>query len=151
MKSTAQRKTSKHSKTSKHKWSAGVKTDSTFPPAGTFTKPGDEVARIMATRKVSPGGLGSAIKMVQMFNQSVRQQLKRGPQTRIGKSQTDSAAQAAREIRGKIAAPSDRQARALRVGWSSRNSGARRRFNAGTSISSSRAQRKKISVVISIR
>ncbi len=67
MKSTAQRKTSKHNKTSKHKWSAGVKTDSTFPPAGTFTKPGDEVARIMATRKVSPGGLGSAIKMVQMF------------------------------------------------------------------------------------
>jgi tRNA(adenine34) deaminase len=67
MKSTAQRKTSKHSKTSKHKWSAGVKTDSTFPPAGTFTKPGDEVARIMATRKVSPRGLGSAIKMVQMF------------------------------------------------------------------------------------
>ena len=73
MKSTAQRKTSKHSKTSKHgqtskhKWSAGVKTDSTFPPAGTFTKPGDEVARIMATRKVSPAGLGSAIKMVQMF------------------------------------------------------------------------------------
>jgi len=65
MKSTAQRKTSKHNKTSKHKWS--VKTDSTFPPAGTFTKPGDEVARIMATRKVSPGGLGSAIKMVQMF------------------------------------------------------------------------------------
>jgi hypothetical protein len=61
MKSTAQRKTSRH------KWSAGVKTDSTFPPAGTFTKPGDEVARIMATRKVSPGGLGSAIKMVQMF------------------------------------------------------------------------------------
>jgi len=67
MKSTAQRKTSKHNKTSKHKWSAGVKTDSTFPPAGTFTKPGDEVARIMATRKVSPGGLGSAIKMVQIF------------------------------------------------------------------------------------
>lgn len=67
MKSTVQRKTSKHNKTSKHKWSAGVKTDSTFPPAGTFTKPGDEVARIMATRKVSPGGLGSAIKMVQMF------------------------------------------------------------------------------------
>jgi hypothetical protein len=67
MKSTAQRKTSKHNKTSKHKWSAGVKTDSTFPPAGTFTKPGDEVARIMATRKVSPGGLGSAIMMIQMY------------------------------------------------------------------------------------
>jgi hypothetical protein len=61
MKSTAPRKTSKR------KWSAGIKTDSTFPPAGTFTKPGEEVARIMATKKVSPLGLGSAIKMVQMF------------------------------------------------------------------------------------
>jgi hypothetical protein len=54
-------------KTTKRKWSANVKTDSTFPPAGTFTKPGEEVARIMATKKVSPLGLGSAIKMVQMF------------------------------------------------------------------------------------
>jgi Protein of unknown function (DUF3175) len=61
MKSTAQ------SKTTKRKWSASIKTDSTFPPAGTFTKPGEEVARIMATKKVSPLGLGSAIKMVQMF------------------------------------------------------------------------------------
>ena len=61
MKSTAQRKTTRR------KWSAGIKTDSTFPPAGTFTKPAEEVARVMATKKVSPLGLGSAIKMVQMF------------------------------------------------------------------------------------
>jgi ribosomal protein S9 len=50
-----------------NKWSHKVKTVSTFPPPGTFTKPAREVARIMATRKVSPGGLGSAIRMVQMF------------------------------------------------------------------------------------
>jgi hypothetical protein len=43
------------------------------------------------------------------------------------------------------------QARALRVGRRTRNSGGRRRFTGGTSISSSRAQRKKMSVVISIR
>jgi hypothetical protein len=49
------------------KWSRNVKTESTFPPAGTFTKPAKDVARIMASRKVSPGGIGSAIKMVQMF------------------------------------------------------------------------------------
>jgi hypothetical protein len=55
------------SKTTKRKWSRNVKTDSTFPPAGTFTKPGEEVAEIMASKKVSPRGLGSAIKMVQMF------------------------------------------------------------------------------------
>lgn len=55
------------SKTTKRKWSRNVKTDSTFPPAGTFIKPGEEVAEIMASKKVSPRGLGSAIKMVQMF------------------------------------------------------------------------------------
>jgi Protein of unknown function (DUF3175) len=49
------------------KWARTVKTESTFPPPGTFTKPAEELARIMATRKVSPGGIGSAIKMVQMF------------------------------------------------------------------------------------
>jgi hypothetical protein len=49
------------------KWSSKVKTESTFPPAGTFTKPADKVAKIMARKSVSPGGLGSAIKMVQMF------------------------------------------------------------------------------------
>jgi Protein of unknown function (DUF3175) len=65
MKSTAKGKSTKR-KTIR-KWSRNIKTVSTFPPAGTFTKPGEEVARIMAKKKVSPGGLGSAIKMVQMF------------------------------------------------------------------------------------
>ena len=60
-------KSTGHSKPAKRKWSAKIKTDSTFPPAGTFTKPGEKVAEIMATKKVSPLGLGSAIKMVQMF------------------------------------------------------------------------------------
>ena len=49
------------------RWSAKIKTASTFPPPGTFTKPAAEVARIMALKRVSPGGLGSAIRMVQMF------------------------------------------------------------------------------------
>jgi hypothetical protein len=52
---------------SKRKWSQEVKTGSTFPPPGTFTKPGEEVARIMARKEVSPQGIGSAIRMVQMF------------------------------------------------------------------------------------
>jgi tRNA(adenine34) deaminase len=49
------------------KWSQDVKTVSTFPPEGTFTKDAETVARIMARRKVSPKGLGSAIRMVQFF------------------------------------------------------------------------------------
>jgi hypothetical protein len=51
----------------KRKWSQGIRTVSTFPPPGTFTKPAEEVASIMARKDVSPRGLGSAIKMVQMF------------------------------------------------------------------------------------
>jgi Protein of unknown function (DUF3175) len=51
----------------KRKWARNVKTDSTHPPEGTFTKSGEEIARIMARKRVSPGGIGSAIKMVQMF------------------------------------------------------------------------------------
>ncbi len=54
-------------KSKAQKWSREIKTASTFPPPGTFTKPGEEVARIMARKEVSPRGLGSAIRMVQMF------------------------------------------------------------------------------------
>jgi hypothetical protein len=53
--------------TRKRKWSAKVKTESTYPPAGTFTKQADEIARILSRKEVSPKGLGSAIKMVQLF------------------------------------------------------------------------------------
>ena len=52
---------------SKRKWARTIKTDSTHPPGGTFTKSGEEIARIMTRKSVSPGGVGSAIKMVQMF------------------------------------------------------------------------------------
>ena len=51
----------------KRKWARTIKTDSTHPPEGTFTKSGEEIARIMKRKSVSPGGTGSAIKMVQMF------------------------------------------------------------------------------------
>jgi len=51
----------------KRKWAQTITTVSTYPPEGTFTKSGEEIARIMARKSVSPGGIGSAIKMVQMF------------------------------------------------------------------------------------
>lgn len=49
------------------KWSQKVTTVSTFPPEGTFTKPAAEVARIMASKKVSPKGIVSGIRMIQFF------------------------------------------------------------------------------------
>jgi len=49
------------------RWVSSVKTISTFPPTGTFTKDAESIARIMASRKVSPRGIGSGIKMIQYF------------------------------------------------------------------------------------
>jgi hypothetical protein len=54
-------------KTKKRKWSRKIKTVSTFPPPGTFKKKAKAVAKTMASKKVSPKGIGSGIKMVQMF------------------------------------------------------------------------------------
>src|SRR5215510_7255504 len=49
------------------KWVRTVTTDSTHPPRGTFTGSAEDIARTMARKDVSPGGLSSAIKMIQYF------------------------------------------------------------------------------------
>lgn len=49
------------------KWSQKVKTVSTFPPEGIFTKDAKAIARSLASKKVSPKGIGSGIRMVQFF------------------------------------------------------------------------------------
>jgi Protein of unknown function (DUF3175) len=49
------------------KWVAKVKTVSTFPPAGLFTKDAETIAQTMARKSVSPGGIGSGIRMIQYF------------------------------------------------------------------------------------
>ena len=51
----------------KKKWSHQVKTVSTSPPAGLFSKDARTIARIMASKKVSPKGIGSGIRMIQFF------------------------------------------------------------------------------------
>ena len=54
-------------KANKNYWVHKVKTVSTFPPEGTFNKDAQTVARIMASKKVSPKGIGSGIRMIQFF------------------------------------------------------------------------------------
>jgi hypothetical protein len=49
------------------RWVRGVKTVSTFPPEGTFTKDAQTIAEIMARKEVSPKGIGSGIRMIQFF------------------------------------------------------------------------------------
>ena len=54
-------------KAEKKRWVSGVKTVSTYPPAGTFNKDAETIARTMASKKVSPKGVGSGIRMIQYF------------------------------------------------------------------------------------
>jgi tRNA(adenine34) deaminase len=51
----------------KKKWVSEVKTVSTFPPEGLFTKDAQTIAREMASKEVSPKGIGSGIRMIQFF------------------------------------------------------------------------------------
>ena len=48
-------------------WSHKVKSVSTFPPKDTFTKDAETVAKVMASKKVSPKGIASGIRMLQFF------------------------------------------------------------------------------------
>ena len=51
----------------KSQWVAKVKTDSTHPPKGLFTKDAATIARILASKKVSPKGPSSGLRMLTYF------------------------------------------------------------------------------------
>ena len=53
--------------TRKNRWVAKVKTDSTHPQAGLFTKSATTIARSLASKKVSPQGPGSGMRMLTYF------------------------------------------------------------------------------------
>jgi tRNA(adenine34) deaminase len=64
------KKTTKTKKTKTRntkKWVQGVKTVSTFPPEGLFTKDAETIAKSLSSKRVSPKGIGSGIKMIQYF------------------------------------------------------------------------------------
>ena len=52
---------------SKRRWISSVKTVSTYPPAGLFTKSAETIARTLASKKVSPKGPGSGMRMLTYF------------------------------------------------------------------------------------
>jgi pyruvate-formate lyase-activating enzyme len=51
----------------KRKWSASVTTESTFPPEGLFKKDAATIARSLASKKVSPKGPASGMRMLNFF------------------------------------------------------------------------------------
>src|SRR6266496_2203840 len=67
MRQSAIRKPAGTTKKHSRRWSAKVKTDSTHPPAGLFNKNAATIARTLASRKVSPKGAGSGMRMLTYF------------------------------------------------------------------------------------
>lgn len=57
----------KHKSGTKKRWVAGVKTDSTHPPKGLFTKDAPTIARSLASKRVSPKGPASGMRMLNYF------------------------------------------------------------------------------------
>jgi tRNA(adenine34) deaminase len=49
------------------RWVATVHTDSTHPPKGLFTRSAAEIARSLASKKVSPKGPASGMRMLNYF------------------------------------------------------------------------------------
>jgi tRNA(adenine34) deaminase len=49
------------------RWVAKVKTDSTHPPEGLFTKSAATIARTLASKEVSPKGPASGMRMLTYF------------------------------------------------------------------------------------
>ena len=51
----------------KKRWIAAVKTVSTYPPPRLFTKDAATIAKTLASKKVSPKGPGSGMRMLTYF------------------------------------------------------------------------------------
>lgn len=57
----------KHANGSSRRWVRSVTTDSTHPPKGLFTKGAAEIARSLASKKVSPRGPSSGMRILTYF------------------------------------------------------------------------------------
>lgn len=60
-------KKSHHNSHGRRKWSAGVKTESTYPREGLFNKNAETIARELASKKVSPKGPSSGMRMLTFY------------------------------------------------------------------------------------
>lgn len=84
----AKKKSAKKSaaRKSAKRWVRSVKTVSTFPPKDLFTKKAQTVARVMGSKKVSPKGIGSGIRMIQYFINRAGKDLPTGQKRELEKA-----------------------------------------------------------------
>jgi tRNA(adenine34) deaminase len=68
------------------RWSSRVKTVSTFPPEGLFTKDARTIARSLASKRVSPKGIGSGVRMLTFFINRAGRQLSRSRRAELQKA-----------------------------------------------------------------
>lgn len=61
------RKTRGKQKSGSKRWVATVNTDSTHPPAGLFTRSAATIARSLSSKRVSPKGPSSGMRMLNYF------------------------------------------------------------------------------------
>jgi tRNA(adenine34) deaminase len=72
----------------KRKWSAGVTTDSTHPPAGLFNKSAATIARTLASKRVSPKGPGSGMRMLTFYINRAGRNLSAKRQAELNKAKS---------------------------------------------------------------
>ncbi len=65
--STTKKDSTKAKSSASRRWVKTVTTDSTHPPKDLFTKSAPEIARSLASKKVSPKGPGSGMRMLTYF------------------------------------------------------------------------------------
>jgi tRNA(adenine34) deaminase len=71
---------------SKNRWVAKVKTDSTHPPEGLFTKGAATIAKTLASKKVSPKGPASGMRMLTYFINRAGKGLTASERSRLDKA-----------------------------------------------------------------
>jgi hypothetical protein len=82
----ATRSGNSHIGRSKRKWVASVKTESTYPPKGLFTKSARTIANALASKKVSPKGPSSGMRMLNYFVNRAGRQLSAERQKELEKA-----------------------------------------------------------------
>jgi tRNA(adenine34) deaminase len=70
------------------RWSAKVTTDSTHPEAGLFNKSASTIARSLASKKVSPKGPGSGMRMLNFYINRAGKNLSEGRKAELKKAKT---------------------------------------------------------------
>ena len=72
----------------KNRWIKNVKTDSTHPPEGLFTKSPEEIAKSPASKRVSPKGPSSGMRMLTYFINRAGKGLSATRRARLGPAKT---------------------------------------------------------------